>query len=374
MPPSLQQKNITGRYSLSGTYKSHPNSTGNFTRVGGVRHPLIHVSTEIGAAPRHQRLNFTIEFAVRNEDAFTRRLNQIYTPRHTQFQKYLKPGEFAALHEPSLSEKQAVIQELNHSGITLYYSLARLLKVGGYVPDIETLFHTEIRQYQRHPPLNTTFLAAAYDLHVPSHWGIAEVRGLDTVPRPPLKKMAQPWGTFGGDYGDPPITNYHQLRMMYQVPYDLTGTGQTIAVLSYDSVYTTDGAPTDVEDFEADLMTGSNVNVPVNIIAVNGASLGTGDLSDETTLDVSTVIAMAPNLTALLLYVCYETIDGYTRIAADGLATAVTFSWAAIEGVGNSGLNTILQQLAAQGISVYAASGDSGCGGEHIPHLTLISP
>jgi kumamolisin len=107
-------------------------------------------------------------------------------------------------------------------------------------------------------------------------------------------------------------------------------------------------------------------NVLIDGFSGNPSASGGGPA--EVTLDIELMIALAPGIDRILVY---ETdndlahgVDVLNRIASDNIAHQISTSWGANEVyVGSSiqnGENTAFQQMATQGQSFYAASGDDG--------------
>ncbi len=110
--------------------------------------------------------------------------------------------------------------------------------------------------------------------------------------------------------------------------------------------------------------------VPVRVIKVDGGATGKPDV--EPTLDIETALALAPQA-SLVVYSAplasygRSTIDEYTQIVDQREAQVLSTSYVLCERDVSQlvpGLiaseNTIFQQAAAEGITVFAAAGDSG--------------
>ena len=86
------------------------------------------------------------------------------------------------------------------------------------------------------------------------------------------------------------------------------------------------------------------------------------------TLDIELQIALAPGASKIIVYEGPNSntgvVDTYNRIATDNLAKQISTSWGLSEGQSSAAVisseNAAFQQMAAQGQSIYAASGDSG--------------
>ena len=142
------------------------------------------------------------------------------------------------------------------------------------------------------------------------------------------------------------------------------------------------GAGTTIALFELGNWSAANVaafqkcyktHAPVTTTKVDGGATGKPDL--ESTGDIETVIGLAPAAKVQVYEApggsyAKSTIDEFTKIADDDKASVVSTSWASCEQVANKldpGLiaseDTVFQQAAVEGMSVFAASGDTGSEG-----------
>jgi len=145
---------------------------------------------------------------------------------------------------------------------------------------------------------------------------------------------------------------------------NVRGEGQTVALFELD-----DYSDVNVATFQ----TCFGTNVPVSRVTNLAApTLSGGQVEVE--LDIDIVVSMAPQLGRLLVYETQNTTSNatalYQRIANDNAAQTVSTSWGNCEANRSSSTlmarNTIFQQMATQGQSMFAAAGDDGsqdCGG-----------
>jgi subtilase family serine protease len=139
------------------------------------------------------------------------------------------------------------------------------------------------------------------------------------------------------------------------------GAGMTVALFEQEA-----WRASDVRKFQACYGTGAQVST----VKLDGGAGHRPGL--EATLDIETVIALAPRA-SLLVYeapgklTSKAAIDEYTQIVDDDRAQILSTSYGLCEAVTRAitpGLiaseNTVFEQAATEGISVFAASGDSG--------------
>ena len=141
------------------------------------------------------------------------------------------------------------------------------------------------------------------------------------------------------------------------------GAGQTIALLELEP------------DLHSDIATYQScygTSTSISYVPVDGGATGAPAGQGEAALDIEDVIGLAPHV-KLLVYQGPNTpagaIDTYTKIVSQDAAKVVSTSWGMCEAGQSSTIlaeNTLFQEAATQGQSVFAASGDSGsedCGG-----------
>ncbi len=139
------------------------------------------------------------------------------------------------------------------------------------------------------------------------------------------------------------------------------GAGMTVALFEEEA-----WRRSDVSKFQACYGTGAQIST---VKLDGGAGHRPGE---EATLDIETVIALAPRASLLVYEAPYSltsksAIDEYTRIIDDDRAQVLSTSYGLCERAVkhfNPGLiaseNTVFEQAATEGISVFAAAGDNG--------------
>lgn len=150
------------------------------------------------------------------------------------------------------------------------------------------------------------------------------------------------------------------IRTAYNVPTAVDGTGQTLGLFELDGY-----AMSDITAYEQQF---SLPNVTLQNVLIDNASGTAGANSGEVTLDLELQMAIAPGISKIMVYEGPNSSQGmldiFSKIANDNLAKSVSTSWGATEDSTDSSFsqteNTILKQMAAQGQSMFAATGDSG--------------
>jgi subtilase family serine protease len=146
----------------------------------------------VGQLPGSQRLNLAIGLPLRNREALTNLLHDLYDPTSPIFRQYLTPQQFTARFGPSEEDYQAVIAFARANGltVTVKHSNRVLLDVSGSVADIEKAFQVTLRVYQ-HPVEKRTFYAPDAEPSVGTTVPILDISGLDnySIPLPALHRM-----------------------------------------------------------------------------------------------------------------------------------------------------------------------------------------
>ena len=141
----------------------------------------------LGPMGSSQPLNLAIGLPLRNQEALTNLLQQIYDPASPNYHHFLTPEQFTEQFGPSEQDYRAVIAFAKANGLTVTaeHPNRMLVDVSGSVADIERALHVTMQVYQ-HPTENRTFYAPdvepSLDLAVP----VLSISGLNnySLPRP----------------------------------------------------------------------------------------------------------------------------------------------------------------------------------------------
>ena len=310
-------------------------------------------STPLRHSSRWTRLNLAIGLPLRDREGLTNLLQQLYDPASPNYHRFLTPEQFAERFGPTEKDYQAVVKFAQTHGliVTGKHPNRTLVSVRGTVADIERAFHVTLNEYQ-HPTEPRTFYAPdvepSLDLAVP----VLAVSGLDNyvIPHPCLKpiprEQAKPDLTGSGPGG---AFLGNDFRAAYVPGVPLTGTGQTVGLLEFDSGY-----------YQSDITAYENLaglpNVPVSAVLLDGYNGAAGSGNDEVSLDIEMAISMAPGLKGVIVYEGSTTDDILNRMATDNLAKQIGASWTYPI---DANSEQIFLQYAAQGQSFFNASGDS---------------
>jgi hypothetical protein len=355
------------------------------------------VETSVGAAPqtpaRSQPLG-TLEsstplqtlVALRPTDAgaLARYATAVSTPGSAVFHRYLSLAEFRRLFAPSGGQVAAVDAALRAQGLDPGPVSANglLIPVDGNAGPIAQGFGTSLERYRlasgRIAYANTTApqIASAVapliqgviglsDLSLPQPLGLERARqgrrvGARLRPRivtggPQPCAQAVNVAPLLSAYTADQLASAYNFSSLYGAG-DL-GAGQTLALLELEPNFTAD-----IDDYQSCYGTSTTVNY----VTVDGG-VGSGAGSGEAALDIEVVIGLAPQATIDVFQTPNSptgVIDGYSAMITDSSVGVVSTSWGSCEPLAlaavTSAENTLFQEAATAGKSVFAAAGDTG--------------
>jgi hypothetical protein len=333
--------------------------------------------TSTGRLPASTELHLAIGLPLRNSEALTNLLQQLYDPASPNYRQWWTPEQFTESFGPTVNDYQALVgfAEANGLKVTATHPNRVVLDVAGAVSDIEKTFHVTMRVYQ-HPKEARMFHAPdaepSLDLAVPvlhisglddyslphPHY---KVRPIDLTPGAKPKIGSGPGGTYrGGDF-----------RAAYVPGTSLTGTGQSVGLLQFDGYY--------ASDIAAYVTQAGLPSVPLTNVPIDGGVPTPGGGNGEVCLDIEMVISMAPGLSRIYVYEAPNPspwVDLLSKMANDNLSKQLSCSWGG--GGPDPTAEGIFQQMAAQGQSFFNASGDSDAFTTAIdfpadsPHITQV--
>ncbi|HJV67155.1 MAG TPA: protease pro-enzyme activation domain-containing protein [Geomonas sp.] len=322
----------------------------------------------LGRLPSGTMLNLGVVLPLRNQSQLDTLLARLYDPADPMFGRYLTPKEFADSFGPSEADYQAVIDYAQAQGfeITGTHDNRLILNVAATVDQVERAYNLHMHRYQDTD--GREFFAPDNDPEVPAAIAslIRGVVGLDNAAlrRPHSQfRSAGPAAATGRQIGTGPgggltpanITTAYNLSGV-----SANGSGQVLGLFELDGF--------NASDISAYTSYFGLTPVPLKTVLVDGYSGATGSGASEVTLDIELMNALAPGASQIIVYEGPNSnlgvIDTYNRIATDNLAKQVSTSWGLSEGQSSSTVlsseNASFQQMAAQGQTIYAASGDSG--------------
>jgi len=328
----------------------------------------------LGRPSGSAQMRLVIGLPLHNQDALTNLLTQLYDPASTNFHHYLIPAQFTERFGPTEADYQRVIHfaKTNRLDISKTYGDRVLLEVSAPVSSVESAFHVTMQTYQ-HPTESRQFFAPDVEPSVDADVPILYICGLNnfSMPRPlghPKRAPANGGGSgvsANGGGGSAPDGNSfigNDFRKAYVPGVTLTGSGQSVGLVEFEGFYQSDitayistasisvANPTVIEARQPGF-TGPNANDP------NGIG--------ECSLDIETVMSMAPGLSSVVVFEESTATNYYTGLAPIFSAMASSnqiqqFSTSWYTGPTNPPAEVYLMQMASQGQSFCAASGDDG--------------
>jgi hypothetical protein len=341
---------------------------------------------------RLEHLTLVLKRSPAQQKAFEDFLQTLQDPASPSFHRWLTPIQLGQRFGTSQHDIDAVSAWLVAQGLRVnsVSNSRMMIDFSGNASHIGATFATELRYYLVHGEQR---MAAADDPQIPNALVdvIQSVSGLYTVNDHSYSRMKvhEVPAPAGSDLPALSICNngscsYFVTPEDFAVIYfgsnltNPTGDGQTIAIIGRSRVY-----DPDIENFES--LTGLEVKTPDPVVIVPpngvdpGAPASTGTASEdqlEATLDVSRVISIAPDATVdLVISADDEATDvNGLRIAATYVvdttpipAQIMNISFGACEADRTLSdvqfWDSLFGSAAAEGISVFVASGDAGAAG-----------
>lgn len=325
--------------------------------------------TPLGRLDGAARLKLSINLPLRNQQALTNLLQQLYDPASPLYHHYLSPEEFTTQFGPTKEDYQAVISWAARNGFTVTepHSNRMLLKIDASVADVERALQVTMRTYA-HPTEDRTFFSPDTEPTVDGGVPILNIGGLDNFARPhpkilrhaPLKVSAEakPQNIGSGPNGNLAGFDY---RAAYVPGVSLTGAGQMIGLLEFDGYYAGD-----ISSYET--LAGAP-NVPLRSVLLDGfdgkPTGGPDSGNTEVALDIEMAISMAPGLSDVVVFEAGP--NGIANDVLDAMSTNTSIkqfssSWGfgPVTTAQRTVMDNYFMELGAQGQSFFEASGDGG--------------
>jgi subtilase family serine protease len=332
----------------------------------------------VGALPATNRLHIAFNLPLRNNDALDKLIRQVYDSRSTNFHRYLTPQQFTARFGPSNEDYQAVMNfaNSNHLTVTRPHPGRAIMGIDASVADVERALHVKMLLYQ-HPVEARTFYAPdaepSLDLYVP----VQAISGLDNylVRHSPNRGNQARQGVGGAASGTNGNLLGNDFRNAYVPDVQLKGAGQSLGLVEENgSGFVGAGGyyPGDIQLYET--LSGITNNPPIVTVFQSNPPGAPGLGNSEFSLDLEMVIAMAPELDAIVLYLpdgVATDEEMYQEMASptmgEGRPNQISSSWALDVG---PACTNYFRELAVQGQSLFIYSADTGA----FPVITNYAP
>jgi kumamolisin len=369
---------------------------------------------------RSSAMSVEVVLAAQHQAQMNAQLANLYNPSSKNYQHWLAKGQFNARFAPTAAAQAAVASYLRGAGLRVTTSGSPfLVRATGSSQQVSGAFRTTLNTYRDSHGI--TYYSNSSAVHLPSTMAgdVAGVVGLtNTVRERPMAQRAvgvtRPAGksTGASPSCETPYVTVEQLvnaiNNGVNFPYGYGGgPGCNGLTPSQDnSIY---GAPRvgargkgagvneavfELSTYqESDIATwarqfyGPRYHAPLKNVLVDGGPLNpicpTGDTCPpefngysgdiEVDADIEMQLAIAPDVRHLIVYQApndftgQTELDQYTTIADDDVADVVSSSWGVCENDVTAAYaqaeNTVFEQMALQGQSVFSSSGDTGAFG-----------
>ncbi|MFF7992247.1 protease pro-enzyme activation domain-containing protein [Kitasatospora xanthocidica] len=327
--------------------------------------PAVAHSEKKGDVPAEQQISVSVSLKLRDSDALDRFLTAVATPGTAEYGHYLTPEQFTARFGPTQASVDQVKAYLAQQGLTVTDVSAnrQVVNARGTAAQVSQAFATHESSYVD-PQLQRAFFANDAAASIPADLA-AVVQGVSGLDNHAVRKnrlatpnAVAPNAATASPSGMNPV--------QYTGAYNLNktgadGTGTTVALWEFDG-YKSSNLTTYDSQFG---LTGPAVTT----VSVDGANYDSapGQGQGEVELDSEIVRGAAPKATQLV----YEApnsdqgeIDMANKIVADNRASVISISWGSCEpdttASSMTAVDNAFKQAAAQGISIFSASGDDG--------------
>ena len=338
----------------------------------GSHHPLARPEYEVGAVKGDFRMDHVIMMLkpdASQQKALDNLLAAQHDPQSAYYHEWLTPETYGQVFGVSDNDLAQITSWLQLHGMTVEEVTAgrRAVVFSGSAEQIASTFHAKIRTYRVGGELHH---ANATDPQIPIALagvvaGIASLHDFRSQPLHAELKTPLPAFTSGGAHylGPADFAAIYDVNPLYQRSLD--GTGQAIAIVGRTNINLSD-----IRLFR------NNFGLPANDpqIILNGADPGIVNTNEEVEADLDVQWSGAVARNAAIKFVVSASTNASDGaylsaqyIVNHNLAPVMSMSFGlcevALGSSGNSFLNTLWQQAAAQGITVLVSSGDSGAAG-----------
>jgi hypothetical protein len=314
----------------------------------------------MGSLPPEQNISFSIVLPLRNQNALTSLLSQLYDPSSPNYHHFLSVAEFTQQFGPTPEEYQAVVSFAQANGLTVTDTPANrlIVPITGSVAQINQAFNVTMRVYQ-HPTENRTFYSPDRQPSLNLGVRVSHIAGLNNFSLPHPRLTQQTTGqAIANVLGSGPGGSYlaSDMRAAYYGGTTLTGTGQVVGILEFGGY--------NLSDVNATFSSaGQTYSVPVNNVLLDGATGAPKGADAEQVLDIVQAIGMAPGLSQVRVYIgpgnFLDDASIFNSMATENIAKQISVSWGWVPDDPLTD-DVFFQEFAAQGQTIFVASGDDG--------------
>lgn len=332
----------------------------------------------LGPMDDAESLDLMFGLPLRNQAELERLIQDLHDPSSPRFGQFLTPSQFTETYGPSKEDVNAVVEHLRNSGFKVVSTSSNrvLIRAKANVSTVQKALNIRMNRYQGR---NRPFFSAAGEPSLPQTVAsrVVHIAGLQNARvRKPLLRTVSPRTSLEplvGGTGPRGGLSPQDITTAYSLPGgSANGQGQTLALFQLDGFR--------ASDIQAYTSYFNLRPVPLETILVDGFDGSAGEGAVEVCMDIELMNAIAPGASRILVYEGPNTdrgvLDVYSRIASENRASTVSSSWGLSEydtGPSFARLESqFFMQMAAQGQSFYAASGDSGAYDAQSPSGTPV--
>jgi subtilase family serine protease len=342
---------------LAGTANA---STQPLVAVPHNTNPALAHSTRVSNLPADDQLNVTVALNLHNAAQLNNFLTQVSDPHSAQYRHYLTPQQFDAQYAPSTADVTNVRNYLAAQGLKVGKVSAnrQAIDASGTEAQLSKAFSTSFGSYTDNSS-HRAYYANDTAPQLPGNVAglVAGISGLDNhAVEHSMATKANTKPTASPDGFTP-----SQLSSAYDTASLSPATGQTIALWEFDGYDSSN-----ISEYDSQF----SIDAPApKTVSVDGSNYDSspGEGQGEVELDIEIVQAISGGAKTEV----YEApnsdqgqIDMANQIVSDNTANVVSISWGECEADSAAATLTstddALKQGAAEGISFYSASGDSG--------------
>ncbi|HXJ19415.1 MAG TPA: S53 family peptidase [Polyangia bacterium] len=362
--------------------------------VSGAAAPAARAASDPAAAARDlgpssasQTITASLVLKVRHPDGLERAVATTQDPKGGAYHRFLSLPDFVAQYAPSAADITSIQRYLASFGVrvTEVYADQLVLKATGTVDAFSRAFGTDVHDYAsdgrrfhrpRRPPaipiLLRDLLLVVEGLSDQALFHPMNVHASVQAPLPRVAAVLPASGSTAtgvpGSYTVGDVANLYDINPLYRRHLD--GSGRTVGVATLANFI-----PDDAYAYWRLIGLDVKPNRIKQVHVDGGGPLGADAGSGETSLDVEQAGGLAPRA-KIVVYDAPNTdagfIDLFYKAASDNVVDSLSVSWGSAEefyasgvaGVDLTGemlaLHQAFLEAAVQGISLFAASGDSG--------------
>ena len=304
-------------------------------------------------------------------------VDSLQDPSSPNFHKWLTPEEFGSMFGPSQQDVDTVSSWLQSHGFTIdaVYPSKMTIAFSGTAGQVQSAFKTEIHRLSVN---GAEHIANMSDPQIPEALApaVAGIVSLNDFKPHAMRRAAHAMYTYGTGQNATQAVVPADLATIYDMnkvftSLKVTGAGQTIAVLEDSDLYSTSDWNTFRSTFGLSSYGGTLTTVhPGAGCHDPGVSSGSEGDDIEAELDAEWASAAAPGA-AIEVASCADTYSTFGGlIALNNLVNAssrpeiVSVSYGNCEAENgassNAQFNSVYEQAASEGISVFVAAGDEG--------------